>query len=151
MLENKSRYFMQLALVASKQSKCLKRQIGAVIVDDQFHVLSLGYNGVPKGFSHCERCLRDIKNIDVVEDKLPDCPAIHAELNSVLQCSNIHNAIAIYVTTFPCIHCTKMICNTNIKNIFYLTEYETDPQNKKIIDDMLCTAEIICSKIDIGD
>ena len=150
-MRNKYDYFMQLAIVASQQSKCLKRHIGAVIVDDLFHVKAIGYNGTPRGFAHCTTCKRDvsdaIKLAQADKDfKLPECPSIHAEANAILQCDDKRHAIAMFTTTYPCINCAKLICNTNIKNIVYLNEYDTDPQNKSIIQEMFNTAGVVVTK-----
>ena len=53
-------YFLELAHLVSKRSTCLRRRVGAVIVKDR-HILSTGYNGPPKGITHCEAagCLRE--------------------------------------------------------------------------------------------
>ena len=57
-------YFMEMAKLASSRSTCLRRHVGAVIVKDK-HVLSTGYNGAPRGVSHCEEkgCLRVQMNV----------------------------------------------------------------------------------------
>jgi len=146
-LQNKHKYFLELAKVAAKQTKCLKRKVGAVIVDDQFHVKAIGYNGVPKDFPHCEVCLREKPELNDKLLILQNCPGVHAEANALLQLENIRHAKAIYVTTFPCIHCTKLLANTNIKNIFYIDEYDTDSQDKETILNILNNAEIIITKI----
>jgi dCMP deaminase len=148
-VDNKHKYFMTLAMAASKQTKCLKRKIGAVIVDDEFHVRAIGYNGVPKGYPHCTECKRDLV-IDIVDGRniaVPDCPSVHAEANALLQLEDKRHAIAMYTTTFPCIHCAKMICNTNIKNLYYLEDYKTDKQNEMTVLDMLTQADIIITKL----
>ena len=41
-------YFMEMAKLAAKRSTCLRRNVGAVIVQDK-HVVATGYNGAPKG------------------------------------------------------------------------------------------------------
>jgi len=41
-------YFLRLAEVAASRSNCMKRGIGAVIVQDN-RVISTGYNGTPFG------------------------------------------------------------------------------------------------------
>ena len=55
---------MQIAYVAKLNSGCLSRQVGAVITDDDFNILSLGWNDVPCGDISCSH-----KNlIDLCED-----------------------------------------------------------------------------------
>ena len=43
-------YFMSLAILSSGRSKDPNTQVGACIVDDNNHILSMGYNGAPIGF-----------------------------------------------------------------------------------------------------
>lgn len=52
-------YFMSIVKLVSSRSTCLRRKVGAIIVKDR-RVLSTGYNGAPKGITHCEvvGCLR---------------------------------------------------------------------------------------------
>ena len=151
-MNTKHNYFIRLAMVSASQSKCLKRHIGAVIVDDEFHVRAIGYNGVPRGFEHCKTCLREPGVIDEVDGRklaLPDCPSVHAEANALLQLEGKRHAIAMYTTTFPCINCAKLICNTSVKNLYYLDDYTTDPQNQKIVADMLTAADVVVTKLNI--
>ena len=43
-------YFYNIAYEVSKNSRCLSRQIGAVIVREDKFIVSTGYNGPPMGF-----------------------------------------------------------------------------------------------------
>lgn len=45
--------FIKTAEVWAKESTCTRLQVGAVIVDDNNRILSVGYNGTVKGFQHC--------------------------------------------------------------------------------------------------
>jgi|2_EtaG_2_1085320.scaffolds.fasta_scaffold27837_1 dCMP deaminase len=45
-------YFYNLCNAVSKNSKCLSRNLGAVITRDKY-IISTGYNGPPSGGSHC--------------------------------------------------------------------------------------------------
>ena len=52
-------YFLNICKAVGAGSKCLSRQIGAIIVKNN-SVISTGYNGPPKGITHCrDRLLRD--------------------------------------------------------------------------------------------
>ena len=44
--------FINIAHEISKASKCVSKQVGAVIVKDG-RILSTGYNGTPAGFTNC--------------------------------------------------------------------------------------------------
>lgn len=46
---------MQIAMTAKLNSGCLSRQVGAVVTDSDYNILSLGWNDVPCG---AESCLR---------------------------------------------------------------------------------------------
>ena len=56
---------MEMALLTAKRSTCMRRNVGAVIVQEK-HIIATGYNGAPKGIPHCEEiggCLREKQNI----------------------------------------------------------------------------------------
>jgi len=99
----------------------VRRKVGAIIVDEKYHILSTGYNGVPSGFKHCidEPCI-GAKDPTGNSER---CMAVHAEVNAMLQCSRINDARTLYVSCTPCIGCAKMICNTPIKRIIASSAY----------------------------
>ena len=47
-------YFMGVALLASQRSKDPSTQVGACIVNDDNRIMSVGYNGFPRGCSDDE-------------------------------------------------------------------------------------------------
>ena len=119
-------YFLQLARQAATRSTCLRRQVGAVLVRDK-RVLATGYNGAPRGVSHCldVGCLREQMGIPSGE-RHELCRAIHAEQNAIIQAAkhgtNIDGA-TLYCTTMPCIICSKMIINAGVRRIVYEEGY----------------------------
>lgn len=115
-------YFMRMAELTATRSTCLRRQVGAVIVQDK-HIISTGYNGAPRGLQHCgEReggCLRQQLNIPSGE-RHELCRALHAEQNAIIQAATLGQSIegaAIYITHQPCMICAKMIINAGIQRI----------------------------------
>ena len=50
--KNWDRYFYNICLTVSTNSKCLSRHIGAILVKDN-SIISTGYNGPPRGIPHC--------------------------------------------------------------------------------------------------
>ncbi len=78
-------YFMSLAKLVSSRSTCLRRKVGAIIVKDR-RVLSTGYNGAPRGITHCEElsCLREKLNVPMGE-RHEICRGLHAEQNAIIQ------------------------------------------------------------------
>lgn len=119
-------YFMSIVELVKDRSTCLRRKVGAVIVKDK-RILTSGYNGSPVGCKHCEEvgCLRQQLNVPSGE-RHELCRASHAEQNAIVQAA-MHgipiNGGTIYVTTQPCVICSKLIINSGIKRVVYKGEY----------------------------
>lgn len=131
-------YFMQMAELTAKRSTCLRRHVGAVIVKDR-HIIATGYNGAPRGLSHCgERggCLR--QKMQVPSGQRHElCRALHAEQNAIIQAATLGQSIeggTIYVTHQPCVICAKMIINAGLSNIVVREGYP-DELAKEILDE----------------
>jgi dCMP deaminase len=118
---------MEMAAIAAKRSTCLRRQVGAVIVQNK-HVMAAGYNGAPKGLAHCaERggCLRERMGVPSGE-RHELCLALHAEQNAIVQAASLGQSIdgaTMYITHQPCLICAKMIINAGIKKIIVKEGY----------------------------
>jgi len=111
-------YFLNIADAASDRSTCKRRSVGCVIVDAKNHIASIGYNGVPRGFSHCIDAPCGGENYPSGEG-LEDCIAVHAELNAFLQLAgrSYQEPLTLYTQCTPCVHCTKVICNSDVKRV----------------------------------
>lgn len=120
---NWDEYFMGIALLSAKRSKDPSTQVGACIVDNDNKVVSIGYNGMPRGIA--DNDLTWEKGEGLHSKYLYVC---HAEFNAIL---NIRNGSSlkgctVYVTLFPCNECTKAIIQTGIKKIVYLSDKYAD-------------------------
>ncbi len=119
-------YFSRITLEVSKRSTCLRRHVGAILVRDK-RILSTGYNGAPKGITHCgERgCLREALGIPSGE-RHELCRGLHAEMNAIIQaaCHGINiQGSTLYSTTFPCSLCAKMLINSGTCRIVVQSDY----------------------------
>lgn len=119
-------YFMEMAHVVSKRSTCLRRKVGAILVKEK-HILSTGYNGAPKGMSHCSEtgCLRENRNIPSGE-RHELCRGLHAEQNAIIQAAVFGTSIKgsiLYCTNTPCVVCVKMLINAGVTEIIYAGDY----------------------------
>jgi dCMP deaminase len=120
-------YFMKIAEIVKERSTCVKQKVGAVLVKDK-HIISTGYNGAPKGVTHCtkETCLR--QGLNSLE-KAYLCRGAHAEANAIAQAA-FHGVSTkdsvIYCTHFPCMSCSKLLINSGVKKIYYAREYDMD-------------------------
>jgi dCMP deaminase len=130
-------FFMSIADLVSKQSTCLRRHVGAVIVRDTVP-LSIGYNGSPSGLPHCEEtgCLREKLNIPSGQ-RHELCRGAHAEQNAINNAAkngiNILNT-ELYCTTFPCSMCAKSIINSGIRTVYYRDGYPDKMTNEMFED-----------------
>lgn len=116
-------YFMGIAQLSALRSKDPSTQVGACIVDDQHKVVSIGYNGMPRGID---------------EEKIPwghgegleskYLYVCHAEFNAILNTRDgAHlNGCSLYVTLFPCNECAKAIIQVGIKEVVYLSDKYAD-------------------------
>ena len=58
-------YFLSICKTVAKNSKCLSRKIGSIIVKDK-SILSTGYNGPPRGVPHCSERYSTTPVVDIM-------------------------------------------------------------------------------------
>lgn len=116
-------YFMGIASLSALRSKDPSTQVGACIVDSNNKVVSIGYNGMPRGIN--ESKLTWNKNEGLDSKYLYVC---HAEFNAILNTrdgSQLHGC-RLYVTLFPCNECAKAVIQTGIKEVIYASDKYKD-------------------------
>ncbi len=116
---NWDEYFMGVALLAANRSKDPNSQVGCCIATEQNVIVSVGYNGFPRGCSDDE--LPWEREGEYQDTKYPY--VVHAELNAILNSTstNLHGC-KLYVTLFPCNECCKAIIQSGIKTVYYLSD-----------------------------
>jgi dCMP deaminase len=124
-------YFMEMAKLAAKRSTCLRRQVGAVIVQDK-HVIATGYNGAPRGRKNCtdlNYCMSDKLNIPRGE-RYEMCRSVHAEANAIIAaprdrmlgatlymgCVSPEDGSLVSGTT-SCMMCKRLVINAGISTV----------------------------------
>lgn len=132
-----SRY-LRMAQIWAENSYCQRRQVGAILVKDKM-IISDGYNGTPVGF----------ENVCEDENDHTKAYVLHAEANAitkVAQSNNSSNGATLYVTTSPCIECSKLIIQSGIKRVVFGEYY-------RITDgvDLLKRAGIKCLQLEYID
>ena len=115
---------MNVATQIATLSTCPRRAVGCVILSDLGHVLATGFNGVPSGMTSCFTSDCGASQ-EPTRDSLDKCIAIHAEQNALMQLRTPREASEIIVTSSPCMHCMKMLLNTEIKTIYYGEYYDS--------------------------
>ena len=115
---------MGVAILASQRSKDPSTQVGACIVNDDNKIMSVGYNGLPRGCSDDEFPW-DRKGEKDSDTKYPY--VCHAELNAILNAGgNSLKGCRIYVALFPCNECAKAIIQSGIKEVIYISDKYKD-------------------------
>ncbi|UYV73213.1 DCTD [Cordylochernes scorpioides] len=116
-------YFMAVALLSSKRSKDPSTQVGACIVSPEKKIVGVGYNGMPNGCSDDQ--LPWGKEGEEQNTKYPY--VCHAEMNAILN-KNSHDVknCTIYVAMFPCNECAKLIIQSGIVEVVYLSDKHHD-------------------------
>lgn len=128
-------YFMGIAFLSSLRSKDPSTQVGACIVDNNNKVVSIGYNGMPRGVDDNKIPWGHGEGLD--SKYLYVC---HAEFNAILNTRNgsALSGCKIYVTLFPCNECAKAIVQVGIKEVIYLDDKYHDSTettaSRKILD-----------------
>jgi dCMP deaminase len=116
--EQFDRRYLEMARIWAKNSYCVRRQVGALIVKDKM-IISDGYNGTPSGFEN------------VCEDEAGKTKpyVLHAEANAITKVAKSNNSsegATLYITASPCIECAKLIIQSGIKRVVYFDQYHTD-------------------------
>ena len=109
------RRYMRMAFIWSENSYCERRKVGALIVKDKM-IISDGYNGTPSGF----------ENVCEDEDNVTKPYVLHAEANAITKVARSNNSsegATMYVTSSPCIECSKLIMQSGITRVVYANSY----------------------------
>ncbi len=114
--------FMKQALVLAAESGCFWRQIASIIVKDGKAIYS-AYNKMLPNNDECYKigCIKD--NLEP-GTKTENCSAIHSEASCIARAAKDGVSLegaSIYVTTFPCPACAKLVAQSGLKKCFYNT------------------------------
>lgn len=131
-------YFMGLAHLSAFRSKDPSTQVGAVIVDEKHRVVSIGYNGLPRGCDDNEFPWG--RDGGMLDSKYAF--VVHAELNAILNSPRPVTGCAIYVSLFPCNECAKAIIQSGITKIVYESDKYADTDAVKASKRMLIAAGV---------
>ncbi|MGN0529888.1 MAG: deoxycytidylate deaminase [Eubacterium sp.] len=133
-------YFMGVALLSAMRSKDPSTQVGACIVNADNRIVSVGYNGFPRGCS--DEDFPWERSADNQNDtKYPF--VCHAELNAILNSNGIGvKGARIYVALFPCNECAKAIIQAGITEVIYISDKYAETDANKASRRMLESAGV---------
>ena len=137
--------FINIAREIASASKCVSKQVGAVIVKDG-RILSTGYNGTPAGFINC--CDHWDGQYTAEHHEWSKTYEIHAEMNAIIWAAREGISIdgaTIYVTLEPCSECSKNLIASGIKKIVYDKAYEH--ANSNILSKFLKDNNVLIKKL----
>jgi len=110
--------YLQMALIWAQNSYCERRKVGALMVKDKM-IISDGYNGTPAGF----------ENICEDDDNRTKPYVLHAEANAITKIAKSNNSsegATLYVTSSPCLECSKLIIQSGICRVVYSENYRNN-------------------------
>ncbi|MBU8893461.1 MAG: dCMP deaminase family protein [Bacteroidales bacterium] len=110
--------YLEMARIWAKNSYCKRKQVGALIVKEKM-IISDGYNGTPGGF----------ENVCEDEDYVTKPYVLHAEANAITKVAKSNNSseeATLYVTTSPCMECSKLIIQSGIKRVVFCNKYHNE-------------------------
>jgi len=137
--------FINIAHELASASKCVSKQVGAVIVKDG-RILSTGYNGTPAGYTNC--CEYWNGEYTSEHHEWSKTYEIHAEMNAIIWAAREGISIkgaTIYVTLEPCSDCSKNIIASGIKRIVYDKSYEHT--NSEVVTNFIKENGVVIEKI----
>jgi dCMP deaminase len=107
--------YLRMAMIWAGNSYCIRRQVGALLVKDKM-IISDGYNGTPSGF----------ENVCEDENDKTKPYVLHAEANAITKIAKSNNSsegATLYVTSSPCLECSKLIIQAGIRRVVFLESY----------------------------
>ena len=118
--------FMDTAERFAQLSSAKRLKVGAVVVKDN-RIISIGYNGMPAGWTNdCENVVQ--LSDDTVFLRTKD-EVIHAEANAIIKLARdgeSGNGSTLFCTHAPCIHCAKLVHGAGIDTVYYRDAYRDE-------------------------
>lgn len=139
------RRMILLARHVAQWSRDPSTKVGAVIVDHHRRVVSLGYNGFPRGVKDTD------SRYNVKSEKYPR--VVHAEANAILTASRNLEGATIFIDPLPpCAECAKLIIQAGVHNVCFVADgglFKNSEQHKyQIAEEMFDEASVLIWRLD---
>lgn len=116
--------YMDVAQRFSELSSAKRLQVGAIVVKDD-RIISIGYNGMPAGWTNeCEDYIQ-LSDDTVTTKTKPE--VIHAEANAIAKLARgteSGGGATMFLTHAPCVDCAKQMYTAGIKQVYYRNTYK---------------------------
>lgn len=134
--------FMELAKFISSWSKDPSTKVGAVIIDSNHRIVSVGFNGYPQ----------HIPDDDLHDRERKYAKIIHAEMNALLFAQRNLEQCEIFVYPMaPCSQCASAIIQSGIHRVVTIKatekQYERWGDKIKLTEEMFLSANVILEYI----
>jgi len=141
-------YFMAMALLSAQRSKDPYEPKGACIVDEHNRIVGIGYNGFPRSCSDDWLPWTAASSSSSIPRLHTQDPyVVHAEVNAILnKCSENVRHCRMYVPTFPCNECAKLIIQAGITEIIYKSEGSPKTKEQEVHnheEEQYCASRIL--------
>lgn len=160
-----NRFYIDVLNSLKTYSTCSRLQVAAILVKDS-RILSSGYNGVAKGCCECNKMYARssdgkilftnylTKHVTSMNEaqyrkdhhEFADKYEIHAEMNCLgfaLKNNTDITGAQLYLTTSPCLNCSKLIIVSGIKEVYFLEEYDDTSGVSYLLNN-----GVLCEKIE---
>jgi len=127
--------YMDTAERFSSLSTAKRLQVGSIVVKDN-RIISIGYNGMPSGWTNeCEDIINKPHfevhpdDLDIYTDTKTKAEVIHAEANAIAKLARSNESgecATMYITHAPCIECAKLIYSSGIDTVYYKNFYRNE-------------------------
>lgn len=119
---------MKVAEVYAELSSAKKLKVGAIVVKEN-RVISIGYNGMPSGWSNdCESVVCEEVDGIINYDIRTKPEVLHAESNAIAKLARSNESgenAMMFITHSPCLECAKLIYQSGIAQVYYRTPYRS--------------------------
>lgn len=145
-------FFIQMCLCVSSKSKDRSTKLGAVIVGDHNEVLSVGYNGFPRGINDDNELYHERPTKYLVTE--------HAERNAIFNAARHGirlDGTRMYIPFYPvpCCRCTRAVIQSGIKEVIgtqikFTGKGKDWEEDLKLSEKLLEEAGIKLSLVNVG-
>ena len=157
---------MQVAEQFAELSSAKRAQVGAIIVKDN-RIISIGYNGMPSGWTNECETTETWNDVPHMREKYIEQGAVmhssphgntwsrlktkpevlHAETNAIAKVAQSNDNCkdaSLFCTHEPCIECAKLIYQSGITSVYFKNSYEADKgSGRDFLEKSGCTVEHI--------
>lgn len=136
---SRDQMFMSIALIVAERGTCDRARVGAVLVDPNKNIVSIGYNGSPSGEQHCEDAGHIMYNGHCIR-------TVHAEQNCIDKVELLKEGqYTMYVTHYPCAKCQIALYEKLMGNPYTKMKviYNNGYNNTTAFQDIIAVQEVL--------